>query len=965
MNDPVGSVWRKWDFHVHTPESHLNKSELPQDWDEYVKGLFKAAIAKNIAALGITDYFTIDGFKKLRQEYLDIPAKMQSLFTAEEIKKITSILVFPNIEFRLNKFVGQSSINFHVLFAEDVKIQDIEEHFLHDLDFVYEGNPQNLDERWKLKLSNLTALGQKLRKEHNKFQDTNLYPDDTYVGMMNAVVDDAQISKVLNDAQSRFKDKYLMGVVADEDLSGINWNSQDHQTRKVLIQKSDFLFSSNPKTRQWALGQQPYTDGERRFIEEFKTLKPCLHGSDAHDLKFVGHPCIHRGEPDHICGEAGSSPCKLRNTWIKADTTFEGLKQLLYEPAERVVIQQDDPTPFKSKYSIARFHISQSTIGTELSIAATDIPLNPGLVAVTGGKGGGKTAFVDLIANVYKDRCHTTDPNSFVRRIADQNPVLETTLDFKDGTSFKKSVCDATFFQDSEIVYVAQGELEKYIGDDSDLEVYVKDLVFESPQIKDSMLSFEFEQLSEAVAETRSALNAKNIQLVDLEHRTGKAASDAIELEYKHKTAELKDIEERIKEREVAQSADKIKLAQDKQQVISELKAKKDGLSQLHSTINDAATFLDVDLGVFNEHITAINSMLAKLGVAETFEQISYGDKLKLAARRALVRTETIDIVNKIEVAQKELAKFEAGVKDHAKLLGKKEELLAAIAAICAKLNQLRKDEQMLVSAICERSELYKKLLETVIMQRKKYDEIITAFSSHKADVLSDLNFGVRIHFDFERFNQTAADLMDNRKVEVIGRNNPSIFADLLSHVQKVIAGDETSIHTIAAELERLIVTHKDKLKTSQAISVKNFYEFLYDNYLSVAPTVQYKKTSLSKLSLGQKATVLIKIYLAQGDKPIIIDSHDDHLDNEFIMDELVRAIRQAKSYRQVILASNNGNVVINSDAEQIIIANRDDGEISYISGSIENPKIRDRAIHVLEGGPDAFRQRQQKYRLA
>jgi ribose 5-phosphate isomerase len=81
-------------------------------------------------------------------------------------------------------------------------------------------------------------------------------------------------------------------------------------------------------------------------------------------------------------------------------------------------------------------------------------------------------------------------------------------------------------------------------------------------------------------------------------------------------------------------------------------------------------------------------------------------------------------------------------------------------------------------------------------------------------------------------------------------------------------------------------------------------------------------------------------------------------------MDELVKAIRQAKSYRQVILATNNGNVVINSDAEQIIIANRNDGLISYISGSIENPVIRDRSVKVLEGGPEAFRQRQQKYRL-
>ena len=63
-------------------------------------------------------------------------------------------------------------------------------------------------------------------------------------------------------------------------------------------------------------------------------------------------------------------------------------------------------------------------------------------------------------------------------------------------------------------------------------------------------------------------------------------------------------------------------------------------------------------------------------------------------------------------------------------------------------------------------------------------------------------------------------------------------------------------------------------------------------------------------------------------------------------------------------LASNNGNVVINSDAEQLVIASRDGGRISYISGSIENPAIRDRAVKVLEGGETAFRKRQLKYRI-
>jgi hypothetical protein len=62
---------------------------------------------------------------------------------------------------------------------------------------------------------------------------------------------------------------------------------------------------------------------------------------------------------------------------------------------------------------------------------------------------------------------------------------------------------------------------------------------------------------------------------------------------------------------------------------------------------------------------------------------------------------------------------------------------------------------------------------------------------------------------------------------------------------------------------------------------------------------------------------------------------------------------------------SNNGNVVVNSDAEQVIIAQRDEqGEISYISGAIENPALRSKLLCVLEGGEEAFNKRQQKYRL-
>jgi ABC-type cobalamin/Fe3+-siderophores transport system ATPase subunit len=169
----------------------------------------------------------------------------------------------------------------------------------------------------------------------------------------------------------------------------------------------------------------------------------------------------------------------------------------------------------------------------------------------------------------------------------------------------------------------------------------------------------------------------------------------------------------------------------------------------------------------------------------------------------------------------------------------------------------------------------------------------------------------------------------------------------------------------LSADIENILAKITSNQKKAETISRLTVYDSIFADYLDVMPSVKYKKVRLSKLSLGQKATVLIKIYLAQGENPIVIDSHDDHLDNEFIMEELVKALRQAKQNRQIIIVSNNGNVVVNSDAEQIVIAQRDEqGEISYVSGSLENPALRSKLLCVLEGGEEAFNKRQQKYRL-
>jgi len=248
MNDPRGSIWRKWDLHIHTPFSILNNG-FGNNFDNYVQTLFKSAISKNIAAIGITDYFTIEGYKKIVNDYLNSEEKLKELFSDEEIAKIRRILILPNIEFRLHELVNNRRINFHVIFSNEVNIQDIEEHFLHELDFVYESLPFEKDNTRKLKIANLIESGRKLKTEQSEF----LNHEDIYVGMLTATVLHGDISKKLQD--SRFKDKYIIGVPPDEDLSKIKWASQEHMIRKSIIQKSNFLLASNSNKINWGLGK--------------------------------------------------------------------------------------------------------------------------------------------------------------------------------------------------------------------------------------------------------------------------------------------------------------------------------------------------------------------------------------------------------------------------------------------------------------------------------------------------------------------------------------------------------------------------------------------------------------------------------------------------------------------------------------------------------------------------------------
>lgn len=123
---------------------------------------------------------------------------------------------------------------------------------------------------------------------------------------------------------------------------------------------------------------------------------------------------------------------------------------------------------------------------------------------------------------------------------------------------------------------------------------------------------------------------------------------------------------------------------------------------------------------------------------------------------------------------------------------------------------------------------------------------------------------------------------------------------------------------------------------------------------------------SIGKVSPGQKATALLSLVLAVGSDPLIIDQPEDDLDNRYIYDEVVKTLAEVCEHRQVIVATHNANIPVLGDAELVIALDADSERSRVIAcGGLESPVVAGEARRILEGGEEAFRARQRRYLAA
>src|SRR5690554_1633636 len=140
-------------------------------------------------------------------------------------------------------------------------------------------------------------------------------------------------------------------------------------------------------------------------------------------------PAIKKHIPMIICSDNHNIKKYIlkENCWIKADTTFEGLKQVVYEPKQRVRIQALKP------HQKAGYQVIESVKISHSSFHSQTIYFNQNLNSIIGGRSTGKSILLGAIAkklNYDKDvKADNEEYKSFVKEVVDNLIVT-----WKDGT---------------------------------------------------------------------------------------------------------------------------------------------------------------------------------------------------------------------------------------------------------------------------------------------------------------------------------------------------------------------------------------------------------------------------------------------------------------------------------------------------------------------------------------------------
>lgn len=266
-------------------------------------------------------------------------------------------------------------------------------------------------------------------------------------------------------------------------------------------------------------------------IEEYKEYKfpkygekPLIFCSDNHNpMKY---------EP--------SAPC-----WIKADPTFDGLKQVIVEPERVYIGEKPDllqkieraPQKFIKQLSVNK---KESSVLNEIWYNNFELEINPGLVAIIGNKGSGKSAIADIIGlcsnsivNISKrDKTWSfLTKEKFRKPKPDRSKEFEAKITWADGTCSEviplNNDCDEN--KPEKARYIPQNFLENLCTteDEKTFETELKSIIFQYlPQEQkkgnanlDEVIASLSIELNKSVDVIVSRIKDQNARIVELENK--------------------------------------------------------------------------------------------------------------------------------------------------------------------------------------------------------------------------------------------------------------------------------------------------------------------------------------------------------------------------------------------------------------------------------------------------------------
>jgi len=934
-----GSMWGKWDLHVHSPASAGYKGTY--------ESLLQSIIETDCSVVGINDYVSVDGYKTITKKI------------EEEGIDIGDTKLLPVVEFRMNNILlnkgGTASngtrINFHIIFNSEIDSIEHIENFIKNL-----------------KVGN-TPISTKYPSDLEYLRDVASFD-------FNDVLDELR-------GNDHLKDNYLVWMPYDEhggidDIDPIN----DQWFKQKLINDSNIIGSSNKKQIDFFLWKDnKFT--EKQYREWFAKRKPCIKGSDCHESPY----------PIGCLKDKNSTPIE-KYCWIKADPTFNGLKQIDYEPETRVAIQSHNPGQ-KNDYEVidkVRF-IDPS----KKEFPDSYIEINPNLNSIIGGKSSGKSL---LLYHVAK----TIDPDKTQQTInQSESSIYNYTFEKKEGFDFEVVWKDGKIDKLSDrnkdkirpITFIPQlylNSLAENKSKNSDFRNVIEQILKENESYKKFIATKNDEIANIKLtihSDISNYLTIRNAILEEGNNLKGMGDKEAIEKSIEEKQEKLANLLKEIKLSDEEEKTYK-QLTEDKNTLkkeLEELSQKKELVikiknvaqlllkSGINETLNDAFRPVRTEYQFDNDHQRTIDGYVDKIEkeievplksiLENDFKEIdTLEQNIKTIEKKLSAITEKLEPIDKKLSGKENYAKLKEIVKQETKKI---DEINAKAKELALYNSRLNPDAINIG---------YKKLFEqykSIIEETERYSVI---------DQENGIDLIVEMSFDSVRFRTNFTDKIS--KKSTLNSQFGGMFPADQSNEYAFNEGEH--LNSIKAIFNNL--TGPDSsIRFNQGFNIDDVLHALFDDYLRVDYDLSQKGDRLLQMSPGKRGIILFQLFLhlSNSTTPILIDQPEDNLDNRTVFQELNEFIKKKKLNRQIIAVSHNANLVVSTDSEEIIVANQagqvKDGDnrkyrFEYVSGSLEhdidedaNAKgllykkgIKSHVCEILEGGEEAFLKREDKY---